>query len=82
MTTEYRTMATITVVSSLLSGEHMTLRLRYLALKLRALCWVLRRLRAGQRGWHARPVSGCLQLTRNKLQASIDMQAHKEYITC
>ena len=26
----------------------MTLRLRYLTLKLRALCWVLRRLRAGQ----------------------------------
>jgi hypothetical protein len=26
----------------------MTLRLRYLILKLRALCWVLRRLRAGQ----------------------------------
>jgi hypothetical protein len=25
------------------------------ALKLRALCWVLRRLRAGQRGWLARP---------------------------
>ena len=31
---------------SLLSGERMTLRLRYLTLKLRALCWVLRRLRA------------------------------------
>jgi hypothetical protein len=27
----------------------MTLRLRYHTLKLRALCWVLRRLRAGQR---------------------------------
>ena len=27
----------------------MTLRLSYRALKLRALCWVLRRLRAGQR---------------------------------
>jgi len=26
----------------------MTLRLRYLTLKLRALCWVLRRLRAGR----------------------------------
>jgi hypothetical protein len=25
----------------------MTLRLRYLTLKLRALCWMLRRLRAG-----------------------------------
>ena len=33
---------------SLLSGERMTLRLRYLTLKLRALCWVLRRLRAGR----------------------------------
>ena len=29
----------------------MTLRLRYLTLKLRALCWLVRRLRAGQRGW-------------------------------
>jgi hypothetical protein len=28
----------------------MTLRLRYLTLKLRALCWVLRRLRAGGAG--------------------------------
>ena len=27
------------------------LLLRYRTLKLRALCWVLRRLRAGQRGW-------------------------------
>ena len=27
----------------------MTLRLRYLTLKIRALCWVLRRQRAGQR---------------------------------
>jgi hypothetical protein len=27
----------------------MTLRLRYLTLKLRALCWILQRLRAGQR---------------------------------
>ena len=49
-----RTMATITVVSpsppqSLLSGERMTIRLRYRTLKLRALCWALRRLRAGQR---------------------------------
>jgi hypothetical protein len=49
-----RTMATITVVSpsppqSLLSGERMTIRLRYRTLKLSALCWVLRRLRAGQR---------------------------------
>ena len=26
----------------------MTIRLRYLTLKLRALCWVLRRLRAGR----------------------------------
>jgi hypothetical protein len=34
----------------------MTLRLRYRVWKLRALCWVLRRLRAGQRGgWLARP---------------------------
>jgi hypothetical protein len=32
---------------SLLSGERMTIRLRYLTWKLRALCWVLRRLRAG-----------------------------------
>jgi len=31
------------------------IRLRYLTLKLRALCWVLRRLRAGQRGWLAGP---------------------------
>ena len=38
---------------SLLSGERMTLRLRYLTLKLRALCWALRRLRAGQRSWLA-----------------------------
>ena len=35
------------------------LRLRYLTLKLRALCWLLRRLRAGQRGrrderWNAK----------------------------
>ena len=29
-------------------GERMMLRLRYLNLKLRALCWVLRRLRAGR----------------------------------
>jgi hypothetical protein len=29
----------------------MTLRLRYLTLKLRALCWVLRRLRAGRLSW-------------------------------
>jgi hypothetical protein len=35
---------------SLLSGERMTLRLSYPALKIRALCWVLRRLRAGRRG--------------------------------
>ena len=28
----------------------MTLRLRYLTLKLRALCWVLQRLRAGGAG--------------------------------
>jgi hypothetical protein len=47
-------MVTITVVSpsppqSLLSGERMTIRLRYRTLKLRALCWALRRLRAGQR---------------------------------
>jgi hypothetical protein len=33
----------------------MMLRLRYLTLKLRTLCWLLRRLRAGQRGWLARP---------------------------
>jgi hypothetical protein len=33
---------------SLLSGERMTIRLRYLTWKLRALCWVLRRLRAGR----------------------------------
>jgi len=32
-----------------------TIRLRYLTWKLRALCWVLRRLRAGQLGWLARP---------------------------
>jgi hypothetical protein len=31
------------------------IRLRYLTLKLRALCGVLRRLRAGQRGWLAGP---------------------------
>jgi len=30
-------------------------RLRYLTWKLRALCWLLRRLRAGQRGWLAGP---------------------------
>jgi hypothetical protein len=30
------------------NGGRMTLRLRYLTLKIRALCWVLRRLRAGQ----------------------------------
>jgi hypothetical protein len=30
---------------SLLSGERMTLRLSYPTYKLRALCWVLRRLR-------------------------------------
>ncbi len=29
----------------------MTLRLRYRTLKLRALCWVLRRLRSGQVGY-------------------------------
>jgi hypothetical protein len=29
----------------------MTLRLRYLTLKLRALCWLLRRLRAGRLSW-------------------------------
>jgi hypothetical protein len=28
----------------------MTLRLRYLTLKLRALCWALRRLRGGVKG--------------------------------
>jgi hypothetical protein len=33
----------------------MTLRIRYRILKLRALIWVLRRPRAGQRGWLARP---------------------------
>ena len=32
----------------------MTLRLRNRTLKLRALCWVLRRMRAGQRGWRCR----------------------------
>ncbi len=32
---------------SLLPGERMTIRVRYLTLKLRALCWVLRRVRAG-----------------------------------
>jgi hypothetical protein len=31
----------------------MMLRLRYRVWKLRALCWALRRLRAGQRGWLA-----------------------------
>jgi len=35
---------------SLLSGERMTLRLRYLTLKLRTLCWVLLRLVAPARG--------------------------------
>ena len=35
---------------SLLSGERMTIRLRYRTLKLSALCWVLRRLRAGHGG--------------------------------
>jgi hypothetical protein len=30
---------------SLLPGERMTIRVRYLTLKLRALCWVLRRPR-------------------------------------
>jgi hypothetical protein len=30
--------------------SRITLRLRYLTLKLRALCWLLRRMRAGQRG--------------------------------
>jgi hypothetical protein len=29
----------------------MTLRLRYRTLKLRALCWALRRLRAGRLSW-------------------------------
>jgi len=34
------------------------IRLRYRTLKLRALCWVLRRLRAGQGGWRrARPAA-------------------------
>jgi hypothetical protein len=53
MTTEYRTMATITVSRrmSLLSGEPMTLRFSYPTYKLRALCWVLRRLRAGRLSW-------------------------------
>jgi hypothetical protein len=36
---------------SLLSGEPMTLRLSYPTYKLRALCWVLRRLRAGRLSW-------------------------------
>ena len=36
---------------SLLSGERMTLRLSYPTYKLRALCWVLRRLRAGRLSW-------------------------------
>jgi hypothetical protein len=35
----------------------MTLRLRYLTLKLRALCWVLRRLRAGQGSGNGLPLS-------------------------
>jgi hypothetical protein len=36
------------------------IRLRYLTLKLRALCWVLRRLRAGQCGWSEiqKPLTG------------------------
>jgi hypothetical protein len=44
----------------------MTLRLRYLTLKLRALCWVLRRLRAGRRGWLARP--GTISLTSTPIK--------------
>jgi hypothetical protein len=38
----------------------MTLRLRYLTWKLRALCWLLRRLRAGQCGWSEiqKPLTG------------------------
>jgi hypothetical protein len=31
------------------------IRIRYLTLKLRALCWVLRRLRGQRGGWLARP---------------------------
>ena len=38
----------------------MTLRLRYLTLKLRALCWVLRRMRAGRISWlEARKTANC-----------------------
>ena len=36
---------------SLLSGERMTLRLSYPTYKLRAMCWVLRRHRAGRLSW-------------------------------
>jgi hypothetical protein len=44
----------------------MTLRLRYPAWKLRALCWVLRRMRAGRRGWLARP--GTISLTSTPIK--------------
>ncbi|MFZ3326075.1 MAG: hypothetical protein WA231_09355 [Methylocella sp.] len=39
----------------------MTLRLRYLTLKLRALCWVLRRLRAGLHSLARRQETGKLR---------------------
>jgi hypothetical protein len=45
----------------------MTLRIRYLTLKFRALCWVLRRLRAGRIPWlDARKPANCVVFKKSR----------------
>ena len=59
----------------------MTLRLRYLTLKLRALCWVLRRLRAGLHSLARRQETGKLVIFKKSRSPMEERLCQKETLS-